>query len=79
MLIKKSHMYQLLHGIYHCHLNNVIHRDLKPQNILINKVILMFLIKISDKTEKIVMKIKNKINRIWTLKLPTSDWQEFLM
>ncbi|TPX33827.1 hypothetical protein SmJEL517_g03328 [Synchytrium microbalum] len=30
-------MYQLLKGIEYCHANRVLHRDLKPQNLLINK------------------------------------------
>jgi serine/threonine protein kinase len=32
----KSFMYQLLRGIKFCHANRVMHRDLKPQNLLIN-------------------------------------------
>ncbi|KAL8811869.1 MAG: hypothetical protein Q9223_001433 [Gallowayella weberi] len=32
----KSFMYQLFHGIAFCHENRVLHRDLKPQNLLIN-------------------------------------------
>ncbi|KAG2208917.1 serine/threonine-protein kinase pef1 [Mucor mucedo] len=35
--IIKSFMYQLLRGIAYCHENRVLHRDLKPQNLLINK------------------------------------------
>ncbi|KAL1962927.1 hypothetical protein VTN77DRAFT_9023 [Rasamsonia byssochlamydoides] len=33
----KSFMHQLLRGIAFCHENRVLHRDLKPQNLLINK------------------------------------------
>ena len=32
----KSFMYQLMKGIAFCHENRVLHRDLKPQNLLIN-------------------------------------------
>lgn len=32
----KSFMFQLLQGIAFCHDNRVLHRDLKPQNLLIN-------------------------------------------
>ena len=28
---------QLMHAIQHCHSNNVIHRDVKPENILISR------------------------------------------
>ncbi|KAG9355831.1 hypothetical protein JZ751_000673, partial [Albula glossodonta] len=33
----KSFMYQLLKGLGFCHSRNVLHRDLKPQNLLINR------------------------------------------
>ena len=33
----RSFMYQLLKGTAFCHANRVLHRDLKPQNLLINR------------------------------------------
>lgn len=33
----KSFLYQLLKGIQYCHEHRVLHRDLKPQNLLINR------------------------------------------
>jgi serine/threonine protein kinase len=35
--ILRSFLYQLLHGVAYCHDHRVLHRDLKPQNLLINR------------------------------------------
>jgi cyclin-dependent kinase len=35
--VVRSLLQQLLRGIAYCHTNRVLHRDLKPQNLLINK------------------------------------------
>lgn len=32
----QSYLYQILEGIYFCHRRRVLHRDLKPQNLLID-------------------------------------------
>lgn len=34
----QSYLFQLLQGVNFCHSNRVIHRDLKPQNLLINEL-----------------------------------------
>ena len=35
--IIRSYIYQILDGVSYCHNRKILHRDLKPQNILINK------------------------------------------
>lgn len=36
-MLVKSYTYQILQGILFCHQRRVLHRDLKPQNLLIDK------------------------------------------
>ncbi|XP_004458332.1 cyclin-dependent kinase 5 isoform X2 [Physeter macrocephalus] len=40
--IVKSFLFQLLKGLGFCHSRNVLHRDLKPQNLLINRVVTLW-------------------------------------
>ncbi|KAH0456155.1 hypothetical protein IEQ34_014062 [Dendrobium chrysotoxum] len=35
--LTKSYLYQILRGIAYCHSHRVLHRDLKPQNLLIDR------------------------------------------
>eukprot|EP00093_Oithona_nana_P007854 07854.XXX_174757_178252_1 [CDS] Oithona nana genome sequencing. len=34
----RSHVFQVLRGIEFCHQNNIIHRDVKPENVLVSKL-----------------------------------------
>jgi len=36
-ILIKSYMYQLLNGLAYCHSHRILHRDLKPQNLLIDE------------------------------------------
>ena len=36
-MLVKSYMYQLTRGMHFCHARGIMHRDLKPQNLLINR------------------------------------------
>jgi serine/threonine protein kinase len=38
MSMVKTFLYQLIRGVAFCHAHRILHRDLKPQNLLINKV-----------------------------------------
>jgi len=42
--IMKSFLYQLLMGVAYCHHHRVLHRDLKPPNLLINREVCVFII-----------------------------------
>lgn len=37
VLMFQKFTFQLIKGLYYCHAHRVLHRDLKPQNLLINK------------------------------------------
>lgn len=37
LLLFQKYLYQILRGIAYCHSHRVLHRDLKPQNLLIDR------------------------------------------
>jgi serine/threonine protein kinase len=41
-------IFEILYGINHCHQEGICHRDLKPQNILIDRELNSFRVKIID-------------------------------
>jgi len=38
MTTVKRFMYQILKGIHYCHKMKILHRDMKPQNLLVSGV-----------------------------------------
>ena len=47
-MLVKSFMYQLLKGVAHMHKHGVMHRDLKPQNLLVDDTTAHPLLKVAD-------------------------------
>lgn len=37
-ILVKSYAYQILAGLCYCHCHRIIHRDMKPENLLLNKI-----------------------------------------
>ena len=44
----QSFMYQLVKGVAYCHIHGVMHRDLKPQNLLVGEDETGTILKIAD-------------------------------
>ncbi|KAF3340720.1 cyclin-dependent kinase B1-1 [Carex littledalei] len=65
----KSFMYQLCKGVAHCHKHGVLHRDLKPQNLLVDKE--KGILKIADlglgRSFTLPMSNKASISRLFVL------------
>jgi len=59
----KSYVYQILLGIQHCHENRILHRDLKPQNILVD----------TTNNDKHVLKLAD-FGLARTYNLPNKTW-----
>uniref|UniRef100_A0A453FLL7 Protein kinase domain-containing protein n=1 Tax=Aegilops tauschii subsp. strangulata TaxID=200361 RepID=A0A453FLL7_AEGTS len=60
--VVKSFLYQLCKGIAHCHGHGVLHRDLKPQNLLVDK-------------EKMILKIADLgLSRAFTVPMKSRSW-----
>ncbi len=68
----KSFLYQLLKGVDYIHKHKVLHRDLKPQNLLINKD---NIVKIGDfgLAREYGIAVKNYANEVVTLRYRPPD------
>jgi cyclin-dependent kinase len=63
--VYKGYLYQILQGVNYIHKNKILHRDLKPQNILINK---QGILKIADfgLARAFSIPVKNYTNEVIT-------------
>ena len=76
--LAKSYLRQLLSGIAYCHAHRVLHRDLKPQNLLIdNRWDIVVILSLGDTTIFITMQLLSIYDFIFTEEISNlliSDW-----